>query len=249
MKNIISIVIFVIMATIVSPDILASPKKNVGKKKSTPTVLITKGEVNTYGDGFTTQLYTAKKGKSYITVEYPLSGPQAVVTAIRNFEKMAINEKFNGSLDTPDELLTSAIRSIDRSEELEETVKVIFSSSKVVTVHVEAFEWVRGVPAGFASNNMDYGKTFFIADGSTFNSNMLPSFKLLRPYVVQQFDEYEQIFCPDSDFEFEGDENVYFNSDGLVINFSPYESWEMDPSPEAIIPYEIINHYISVIIK
>lgn len=255
MKKFISLFMLVVIAAIVCPDLSAATKKKGGKKKSAPALSVTKGEINTYADGLTTQFFSLKKGESVISVEYPLSGPHAVVTAIRELEKNAINENFTGSLETPDALLISAIRALGRGENVEEEIKIIFSSPKVVTVYVSAYDYERGAAHGIL---VGYGKTFFLADGSTFNDSMLPSFSSIAPYVREglarnfdcSVDELENyLFGSPYDLEYPSD-NAYFTDEGLVIQYSSYEiaPWSSG-LPEAVIPYDVINRFISTRVK
>lgn len=255
MKKIVLLLILA-MAFTTATEAQTRKKSGSGKKKSSSAAVlpVTKGETKQYGDYLTTQLFTVKKGKdNKVEIEYPISGDPVLVNAIRKKIKDSVNDKFTGSLDTPDALMRSALKGKkdvkfgQEGESLSQEIKVVYSSPEVITFTDNGY-WYGGGAHGMPWST---GKTFLVADGSILTSDMLPSFSKMKPYIrkgfaksygVRESEVGDYLFDSNGPDDYSG--TVFVTDQGLVIIYQPYEiSPYSSGAPTAVIPLaeEIIN--------
>ena len=240
MKKLISILI--LMLLVVAPADAAA-RKTATKKKTTATLTVSKGETRTYGDYLTTQIFSIKKGTSKITVEYPTAGNSPLVSRIRNCIKESLNQNFTGPIETPDALMKSVIKNIERGEELTQDISVIFSSDKVVTILDEGYMYsggAHGMP-------WEVGHSFLVADATPFSQSMLPSFWKLRNKIQKALAAYFEVSLSDladclmmnpSELEYPA-ADPYISAEGIVLKWGPYEIAPYSAGlPQAVLPVD-----------
>lgn len=215
-------------------------KKRTGSRKAKAKTTaaapaVRKGEIHTYGDVLTTQDFTYKKGKSKLSVEYPVGGNPVLVDAIRRAIADGIcydyaegkKYTYSGPLDTPDAMMKKVLGSLGRGEELDETVKVSYIDSKVITIN-DAGYWYAGGAHGMPS---DFSTSFLISDGTMLTLDMLPSISVMRPYIVSSLEDQWGLSSSDwsdsgltdpSEIEYPGS-NPYVTADGLNFTYGAYE--------------------------
>lgn len=260
MKKLMKITCLLLLFACCIPAGAQTRAKGYGAKKkvAAPALVVTKGETKEYGDYLTTQLFTIKKGKSYIKVEYPTSGNPKLVNALRKWEKEMINNAYTGTLETPDALLKSAARNIERGESLQEEVKVIFSSPEMVTLYDDGYIYFSGAAHG---SPIGLGRTFFVKDGSMLTTSQLPSIDKIRPYIIKGLAKYmdvseselpDVLFTKPAELEYPTNEiddtqsNIYYTSDGLTIKYAPYEIGPYAIGmPEALIPAATVQQLLN----
>lgn len=228
MKKIISILMAAILIAGYAGADAKTTKKSTGKKKtSTSSSLpVTKGATQQYGNYLTTQLFTIKKGQdNEIKVEYPIKGNAQLVNAIRKKIKNIVNEKFTGSLETPDALLRSAMKYVGREETIEQDIKVSYANGNVVTYDFSGYEYAGGAHGQYWS----FGTTFLVDNGTVFTTDMMPPFYTMRPYILDGMSKkmdmsiselYNGFYSPDS---LEDYGSVSITDEGICIVYQPYE--------------------------
>lgn len=247
MKKIIYLLLAALMVTGVTAA--QTSKKSKTKKKTTSAAVlpVTKGETKEYGDYLTTQMFTVKKGKdNQVKVEYPVAGNPALVNAIRSYIKHRLNDKFTGSLDTPDALLRSALKGKrdvqfgQEGESLSQEITVTYSNPNVISFKDEGYVYEGG------AHGLPWmsGASFLTSDGTILNIDMMPSFSRMKPYVMQGIaDDYNVSVRDLDDILFNADEvndypgTVYITADGLKFIYQPYEIAPFSAgAPTAVIP-------------
>lgn len=207
-------------------------KSTTTKKKTTSVLPVTKGEIKKYGDYLTTQVFSIKKGKdNKVTIEYPIAGNEALVNAIRQSIKNSLDDKFTGSLQTPEALLRSVMKGKKdmefgmEGESLEEDIFVKYHSPNIITYEDSGYSYMGGAHGiGWVT-----GDTFLVDNGEIFDISMLPDFSKMRPYIMEgiarNFDvEVYQL----NDYLFNPDEVDYSGTyiitpEGITFIYQPYE--------------------------
>lgn len=231
-------VIFLLMALMVlgiSAEAQTRKKTAPKAKKTASSVLpVTKGEVKDYGDYLKTQMFTIKKGKdNKIVLEYPISGNPGLVNAMRQYIKNSLNDKFTGSLDTPEALMRNAIKGAkdvsygQDGETLDTEFRVIYNTSEFITLKQAGSSYMGGVHG----SAWDTGASFLVSDGTVFSESMLPSISKMRPYILQGLAEYfgtstralsnDYIFGEANDIDYPS--TIYITKDGLNFIYQQYE--------------------------
>lgn len=170
-------------------------KKTGNKRSTTSSLVVTKGETKHYGDYLTTQFFTVKKGKNkQITIEYPIGGDPLLVGRIRDYYIDILNNKFSGSLETPEELLKSNIDFKDiakaSSTDMEQETKIIYSSPNVVTFLTEGYVQEDGMYYPYVRQ---WGESFLVENGYKLSSLIKPEIESIYPYMIDNIDEDDWI--------------------------------------------------------
>lgn len=243
---------FLILGTV---DIAAKKAPAKGKRKtSSATLAVTKGETKSYGDYLTTQVFSVKKGMSnVIKVEYPISGDSKMVNTIRKHIKELLDDKFAGSLETPDALLRSAIKGYrdvnfgQEGEQIEQEISLNYVTPKEVTIFNEGYVYMGGAHG----MPWEVGQTILIDNGQIFDESMLPAFSKMKPYIIKGLCKYFQ--CTESGLSnelFDSPNNleypstVFITGEGINFIYAPYEIAPYSAGiPKAVVPAtsEIIN--------
>lgn len=218
----------------------AATKKVRRSAKSAPALAVKTGETKQYdyGNGagsLETRMFTISKkvtvmvGPSLkdrldckMSLEYPMEGPDALVEAVRHWIKQQINEKYTGSLTTPNGLMLSEAKSWD-GEQVDIDVKIAYSNQKIVTFECNAYFYGGGA---HGMSRTTYG-TFKFANGdmlSTLDMPPLSAFKI-RPLLAALYD------VPASELESNGftvpkaysDFDPFILADGLYIKWGAYD--------------------------
>lgn len=228
MKKFLSIFVL-ILATLMAVPSMAQTKKKATTKKTTTTSApaVVKSATQQYGDYLKTQVFSIKRGKSSISVEYPVSGNTELVNSIRDYIKNSLSENYTGSLDTPDGLLKSAIKNVGRGEQLEADIKVGFTSKEVITFLFSLYQDFGGAHG----HSLEGGKTFLIADGRDLKAyDYFPKFDNVKKSVIESLAKYfetsvsklgDELFV--SIDELDEPENVYITKEGLNYIWGPEE--------------------------
>ncbi|MCM1349052.1 MAG: DUF3298 and DUF4163 domain-containing protein [Firmicutes bacterium] len=228
-------------------DAKVTRKSGRAKTRTTATAALTvkKGAVKNYADGLQTQEFSIKRGKSDILVEYPIAGNTQLVSAMRNWIKDMVCENYTGSLDTPDAMMTKAIKAVERGETLNEEVKVSYINDKVITVQLQSYLYMggaHGMPG-------DVSRTFLLSNGTALTNEMLPSDSQLRSLIASGLCQYFEVantseladcmMCPVNELT----KGVpYITDKGLVFKYGPYEIAPYAAGmPEAVIPVNKIK--------
>lgn len=220
----------------------AAKKTSKAKSKSSSTALaVKKGETRKYGDFLTVQNFTCKTKRAEFSVDYPVSGNQALVSNMRDSIRDLLNPNFRGSLETPDALIRSAVKLVDRdcSEETEISIKSY--NDKSVVLSAWGYEMYEGAAHPMHFN---YARNFRVSDGMVLTPSMLPAFSAIKPLVIEglarNWDvapaQVKDYLFDESDIDYPL--NVYFNDKGLVLEYTVYEIAPYSSgAPEAEIPF------------
>lgn len=225
-------ILLVILISAVSAEAKTSSKRSTSKHRTSSPLAVNKGEVKRYGDYLTTQMFIIKKGKdSEIKVEYPISGNPQLVKAIRYDIKKALDDKFTGSLDTPDALLRSALKYAkdtefgDESFSLQALIKIDYNCPRYTTYNFFVSEYAGGAHDMYA----EWGTTYLNTDGQRFTLDMLPPFSSLEPYILEGIAKsFDTTVSQLGDYLY-SDEScedygaVSLGKEDLIFYYQPYE--------------------------
>ena len=183
--------IYILMAFLLigSMGVEAKTTKKGAKKKSTTSsnIIITKGEINQYGDYLTTQIFKATKGKNKnLILEYPISGDQQLVDSIRQY----LSENIAGGytrFDSAEQLLK---KSTDLNEgtsrdEFDETVTIIYATPNIITYNIDGYVQEYGINYPYTRN---LGETFLIETGESLSKVLKPNIESLYNYMLTNID-------------------------------------------------------------
>lgn len=232
-------------------------KKRSGKSKgkASTSLAVTKGNTSEYGNGcLSTQMFSLKKGKeNKLEIEYPTGGNPELVKAVRNYIKDCLDNKFMGSLDTPDALMKKVMK--DKKdiapgrggESLSEEIKVAYANNNIVTFEDEGYMYMGGAHGASWTG----GETFLVADGQVFDESMLPSFSVMKPYILSGLAQYFGVSAKDLGEELMGSVDsldypgvFYIKDNGLNFVYQQYEIAPYSAGiPTAVVPItqEVIN--------
>lgn len=235
MKKVISVLAIAMALVFSGITAEAAPKKKTaakGKKKTTAVLPVTKGETKQYGDYLTTQMFTIKKGKECgLEIEYPVDGNPQLVNAIRKYIKNRVDEKFTGSLETPEQLMRSAMKDKrdvsfgEEGESMKDAIKVVYASPTIITLEGSGDSYMGGAHGYF----WDTGSTFLVKDGKEFDSSMFPSINSFRSKILQGIATANDATVSDvKDWLFSADDidypaTVLITDEGIVLLYQPYE--------------------------
>lgn len=234
--------------------LLVAPSEAIAKKtskshakKSAPAVKVKPGEVKSFGDFLTLQEFTCKTRRGDYKVEYPVSGRSELVSVLRDSIKSILNNRFTGSLDSPEALIISAVKNIDR--DANEFLELSFFPCRDKSVVLSAESAVMYDGAAHPMHGI-ITHSFRVTDGKVLKADMLPPFSKIKPLVLQGFaQEYGVKTSQLNEYLFDLDDldypsNLYFSDEGLNLQ---YEVYEIAPysmgAPHALIPYtqEFLN--------
>lgn len=235
MKKVIYLLALVLVFS-VSAEAQTRKKTSKSKKSSTASVLpVTKGAVKEYGADLTTQMFTIKKGKeNEIVVEYPIAGNPQLVNAMRQYIKSSLNDKFTGSLDSPEALLRNVMKTKkdvsfgQEGESLTQEIIVSYDNPKIITLEDKGYLYEGG------AHGMPWftGATFLKSDGTVLTKSMFPSISRMRPYILEGLGEYfevspselsdDYIFGNAYDLDYP-DTEIIVNNDGILFIYQAYE--------------------------
>ncbi len=253
-KLLLPILILALCAAVAEPGYAQTRKKSGASKPRTTATRtksraaapsVVKGAEKTFGDELVTQQFTYKKGKSSISVEYPVSGNHELVSAIRGWIRDMLVKDYTGALDTPDAMLKKALTGMEPGETRNDEVKVIYyADGRAVTI-LENGEWYGGGAHGMY---YEIGATFNPSDGSQLTVSMLPPIGKMRPFIKKGLAEYFDVSVSElSDVLMMGDENdldypesnVYVTPEGMNVQYSAYEIAPFSAGlPKAVIPLD-----------
>lgn len=220
MKKIVAILMLIAMLLAGSTTLEAkkTTKKSTKKSTTSATLPINKGEMKQYGDYLSTQKFTIKKGKdNELTLEYPIDGKPELVDSIRSYIKNSLNPKFAGSLDTPEALMRSVMKTKKDlkyggdGESLKAVIKVIYHSSNIVTYDNNGYEYFGGAHG----TGWEIGTTFLVEDGSIFNEGMFTSIDATIPYIMDGFEDLDALYDPNEPVTYLG--NVSITDEGIIV--------------------------------
>lgn len=260
MKKITAILLLTLCVMMGSLDLQAQKKRTgsrgKAKARTTATALkVVAGATHNYGSILTTKDFTCKKGDSYFTVEYPISGNATIVNALRKDIVARICPKFSGSLDTPDALLRKALAGYARKgqfgmsgETIECDIKITYATDKVVTINESSYFYgggAHGMP-------LNTSTTYLVSTGQPLTRSMLPSIQTLRPYIINGLLRYADIsrsewdsfyFTTTKDLELP-ESDPYITKEGLNIIYSAYEIGPYAIGmPVATIPFSDVKRF------
>lgn len=253
-KFLLPILILALCAAVAEPGYAQTRKKSGASKPRTTATRtksraavpsVVKGEEKTFGDELVTQQFTYKKGKSSITVDYPLSGNPELVSAIRGWIRDMLVKDYTGTLDTPDAMLKKALTGMEPGETRNDEVKVIYyADGRAVTI-LENGEWYGGGAHGMY---YEIGATFNPSDGSQLTVSMLPPISKMRPLIEKGLAKYFDVSVYElSDVLMMGnvndldypESNAYVTPEGLNVQYSAYEIAPFSAGlPKAVIPLD-----------
>lgn len=215
--------------------------KTVSKRRATTTATrksatgpaVVKGEVKTYGDYLTTQLFSIKKGESQITVEYPMSGNEELVKAVRSYIVDFVNDTCRGDTSSPEQLLKTTIKGYSSKgsygmtgETVNEKVVVVYSNDNVISYLGDGYSYMGG------AHGMPFavGCSFLVSNGKALTTDMMPPISTMRPYIIDGLCESIEMDEPDIQDAIPGIYEIdypggapYFTEDGLVFHYGAYE--------------------------
>lgn len=194
------------------------------------------------------QLYTYKRGETKLNIQYPVSGPEATVNALRKFITKSIYEKAPVAA-TPEAAMRSCIKALDRQEILELNIApATFLDNKFINISVSGYDYIKGAAHG---QSLLLTTTFRANDGKEFTDDMMPPLNKVRPLMAEGFMKYfdctttaevnESICYGNGVNDIDHYGHVYFNAEGLNIQ---YGSYDIGPyaigCPICTIPYDKI---------
>lgn len=226
-------------------DAQKSRKRTRTTSSTAAAATITKSSTPTIVADIEFQLYTYKRGETKLNIQYPISGPEATVNALRKFITKSIYEKAPVAA-TPEAAMRSCIKALDRQEILELNIAPsAFLDNKFINISVSGYVYIKGSPHG---QSLLLTTTFRASDGKEFTDDMMPFLNKVRPLMAEGFMEYfgctttaevNETLCYGNgvnDIDHYG--HVYFNTDGLNIQ---YDSYDLGPyvlgCPLCTIPY------------
>lgn len=248
MKKLFTVLFALMIATLPIESLAKTSSKSHGKKRSSSSAVTVKQlQTKTLGDFLTVGEFKCKTRRADYTVEYPLSGNPALVTALRNAIKDIMNGDFTGSLDTPDALIKSAVKRVESDAKEDLTIDITSNGDKSVVLHMSDEVMWRGAAHPMHAN---FVGNYRVSDGKKLTKSMLPAFSKLRPRILKGLADYFNVRPSElKDVLFEYDnldypESVYFDNNGLNVL---YDFYEIGPyslgTPHAVIPLdgELIN--------
>lgn len=244
--------IFIAMCLLLIAGALQADAQKSRKRARTTNrnaaVAITKTGTPTTVGGIEFQLYTYKRGETKLSIQYPVTGPEATVNALRSLITKNIYEKAPVAA-TPEAAMRSCIKALDPQEILTLSISPsAFLDNKFINITVSGYDYYRGAAHGMP---LDVTTTFRVSDGKEFTEDMMPSLNKVRPLMAEGFMKYfdcnttaevNETLCYGNgvnDIDHYG--HVYFNTDGLNIQ---YGSYDIGPyaigCPVCTIPYDKI---------
>lgn len=223
-------------AAINADAVTKAKRKSTSKTRTTATTAtVIKGDIKEYGDVLTFQRFTIKKGKSKISVDYPIAGDPKLVDPIRAQIVEAVTGKNNATLSalpTPDRLLTTEIKKYKSKEyagmdgsTIDQDVTVAYKNDKVITIKNTGYEYAGGAHGmGWESCT-----TYLLEDGTELTYSMLPSFNTLKPYIFSSLaKEFEIPANQFSDYGINIEDlpqgtSPYINEKGVNFTYGEYE--------------------------
>lgn len=234
MKKVIYLLTLVLFFS-VSAEAQTRKKTSKTKKTTTSVLPVTKGAVNEYGDDLTTQIFTIKKGKeNKIVIEYPIAGNPQLVRAMRQYIKNSLNDKFTGSLESPEALLRDVMKTKkdvsfgQEGESIEQEIFVTFHNPDIITLEDKGYSYMGG------AHGMPWstGATFLKSDGTELSKSMFPSISRMRPYILEGLGKYFEVSPSQlsGDYIFGNANEIDYpavpfivNKDGINFIYQPYE--------------------------
>lgn len=207
--------------------------KTTATRRASSGPSVVKGEVKNYGDYLTTQVFTIKKGESQIAVEYPISGNEGLVKAVRRYIVEMVNEKYKGDTSSPGQLLKTTIKGYSSKcsfgmecETVNEKVMVVYSDETLITYLCDGSSYMGG------AHGMPFaeGRSFLVSNGKTLTTGMMLPISMMRPYIIDGLCESMEMsesdlmdFIPGLyEIDYPGGA-PYFTEDGLVFHYGAYE--------------------------
>lgn len=225
-------------------------KKPVGKRKSTPKVTVIKqGVTHIYADGaLVTRDYSMKRGKTSLSVEYPIGGNPELVDAARQWIKIMLlgDQPYSGSIETPDAMMKKTFAELKQSMQASEEIKVEYSNDKIVTYNRYGDIYDGGVH-GMQTN--DY-RTFSVADGQYLTASMLPGMSVMKPFIIKGFTTSGEVTSEEVNEFYSLDSlemgSPYVKGDGLHIIYGLYDiAPYVAGFPDSIIPFSWVENKVS----
>ena len=228
MKKLIALMTLVSMITFVG--FAGNPKKKTAHKnaKTSTAVVVKVGEEHSYGEGLSTREYSVKTKNADIKVEYPVAGSPALVDAIRNYIKDKINQKYTGSLSSPEDLIKSAVKALDSGESINEEINVVFNGVHSISLKDTGYLNMKGAAHGMPWST---GKTFLKSNGNTFEISMFPPIEKFMSPIATGLAQYlnvpisalkDEIFGWGTS-EFAYPSTVFLTNEGIELIWEPYE--------------------------
>jgi serine/threonine protein kinase len=196
-------------------------------------------------------------GNSVLSIEYPTDGNPSLVQNIREWINEAFGGKYNGSLNSGQNLLDYYASDIDANEEyVKLTIKKCYETSKAVTFSCSHSYYGKGAAHGLES---EIAVTFRKSDGRRFTWDMISDRSALQPLMKRGLKKYFNVL---SDEELAAnlmmDESLYdvdhlpypetdpwITNDGVVFNYGEYEiACYAAGCPTFAIPYYSIEDYL-----
>lgn len=240
--------ILVLIAVLLLGSTQSEAKKRTrgGKARSRTTAVTVKRGAEETIAGITFQTFSCKKGESEISILYPVSGPSAVVTAIRS----SIDNSLT-SASSPEAWIKKTMSNVGPGKEsLQYTSKtsVEYSNDNAITILDEGYDYMGGAHGMPWSNST----TFRLSDGKVLTEEMLPSISVLRPLILDGLAEsYDTSVSGLSDVLFGSSSELPMGAPsvvkgGLQIKYTPYEIAPFAAGiPTAVIPFSKIKSKLS----
>lgn len=247
-----SLKIFLLIAVVLAGMSTAEAKKRTRSKvrRASSGVVVTKGSEQTYCGNLVFRTYSAKKQDSKISVAFPVSGDEAVVTAIRQWICNSFGYPYSAAMTSPEALIKKTLAAVGPRKdimELQQSITVDYSNDKVITMRDESYQYMggaHGMPSCISS-------TFLTADGTELTSEMLPGIETMRPYIIQaMMKEYKMSRSELQDMCF-GSLELPMGSPSVTANGLriQYQSYEIAPysagMPSCTIPVAEIKNILS----
>lgn len=244
--------LFLAVAIVASGFSMAEAKKRAKGKSRRATAGVTVNTIseNKYAGEMTFNVFQASKKDSKVTVEYPVSGNAAAVSAIRKWICGEFSYPYSSTLTSAAPIIKKALAGVGPNRdvvELSQKISVIYSWENVITLQDEGYVYMGG-----AHGMPTVGQaSFLLSDGTMLTAEMLPSIEKLRPYIIEAMmseygmsrSELKEMCFDNLDLPM-GTPSV--NAKGLHIQYQPYEIAPYSAgAPECTIPVEKIRSLLS----
>lgn len=155
-------------------------KKTRASGRATTGITVTQSADKTYS-GVVFRTFATKKKNAKMDIAFPVSGPDAVVTAMR---KWILGDDYSASVASPEAMMKQRMATVGPNrdvKDMQDSISVMYANDKVITLENFDYEYYGGAHGMFGITQA----TFLISDGTKLTADMLPSIEVLRPYIIK----------------------------------------------------------------
>lgn len=242
---------FLLLAIVAAGISTAEAKKRTkGRSHRASGVAVSVIAEKSYPGNLVFKTFQAKKSGSEVTVEFPVSGDEAVLTAIRKWICRELSYPYSATI-SPETMIKKTLAVVGPNKEIMERqckISVNYSSDKAITMKSDLYDYMggaHGMPTTFQT-------TFLLSNGSELTSEMLPPINKLRPYIIQaMMKEYDMSRSELQNMLFGSPDELPLGSPAVVAGglHIQYQAYDIAPysagMPECTIPLSDIESLLS----